>query len=530
MSSIHEFVDRIVELAAANDGKSLSKNEAVVHWQELIAIFAETSKFLQRRFSRLSHAQQTFVLQLIAASEDNQYSILLQAWGQDASLGFAIRVEALKVAAKQGAAIDTPLYGGLLNVCQMLNSLQQESATALADDGNLQAHWRHAVNHLPLSLALGLGRQLSATHASIGLAVLRALLPAMDAQGTPSIVESIAQIALPESVEVLQALLTDRPKKGLQKIIKKALHRLRSQGLEVKDQSQRSQPVVIGASHLHLEKCLASHIDPEGDRVLWMIRTKPFGGFNIAYLVINYGSGIQAAYALQASKRELPQLLEQAQEKVRLIEIDPAYCQHQVAMAHQMNLETRTPVPEQFFAVQDIIGTTSEVFDQAFIYSVLSAAELEEARTSTDHSKALLDLPELAGWTLPMSIVQKYADMIREIEDSQIVVSSSLKDERIGQIYAQASEEVLGEEARRMMRLRLEETAYYLFQTERQGEALWAVAVAESLQAAPPRGQSHPFIEALLQRSLELAKERPGSRIIQPFAQPAPASESRLII
>ncbi len=530
MSSIHEFVDRIAELSAANEGKSLSKNEAVVLWQELIAIFADTSKFLQRRFSRLSHSQQAFVVQLLEASEDDQTTTLLQAWGQDASLGFAIRVEALTVARKQGAAIDMPLYDRLLNVCRMLNSMQQETATALADDGNLQAHWRHAVDPLPLSLALGLGRQLSATHPWIGLAVLRALLPGMDAQDTPSIVESIAQIALPESVEVLQALLTERPEKGLQKIIKKALHRLRSQGLEVKDQSQRSQPVVIGTTHLHLEKCLASHVDPEGNRVLWMIRTKPFGGYNIAYLVINYGSGIQTAFALQASKRELPQLLEQAQEKVRLIEIDPAYCQYQVAMAHQMNLETRTPVPEQFFALQDIVGETSEAFDKALIYSVLSTAELEEARASTNHSKDLLDLPELAGWTLPMSIVQKYADMIREIEDSQIVVSSSLKDERIGQIYAQASEEVLGEEARRIMRLRLEETAYYLLHTERQREALWAVAVAESLQVSPPSGQSHPFIQALLQRSLELAKKRPGSRIIQPFAQPASASESRLII
>jgi hypothetical protein len=80
------------------------------------------------------------------------------------------------------------------------------------------------------------------------------------------------------------------------------------------------------------------------------------------------------------------------------------------------------------------------------------------------------------------------------------------------------------------MRVGLEETAYYLLQTERHREALWALAIAESLQHQVPNSQPHPFIQALLERSLALAMERPGSRIIQPFAQPTAPTESRLII
>ena len=105
---------------------------------------------------------------------------------------------------------------------------------------------------------------------------------------------------------------------------------------------------MVGTVTHRLEKCLSSHIDGAGDRALWMIRTKAFGGYNIAYLVINYGTGIQLAMGLQATKRELPGLLEKAQERVRLIELEPIYCQYQVALAHQMNLETHTPVPEEF--------------------------------------------------------------------------------------------------------------------------------------------------------------------------------------
>jgi hypothetical protein len=251
-----------------------------------------------------------------------------------------------------------------------------------------------------------------------------------------------------------------------------------------------------------------------------MIRTKAFGGYNIAYLIINYGTGIQLAMGLQATKRELPALLEKAQERVRLIELEPMYCQYQVALAHQMNLETHTPVPEEFFAIRDIIGEASTTFERSIIYAVLSAEDLQEAKAYDDHAADLLALPEFAGWTLPAPIIQKYADQLQEMEESQIIVSPALRKERQAEIYARATEEALGERSRWLMRLRLEEMAYYLWQTERRREALWAVAAAQSLQDDnPERLRRNPFAGALLERSIEGAKTRPQSRIITPFSR-----------
>ena len=532
MSSTHQLADRIAELAETVAGRSLSGTEIMTYWQGLLSDYPDIAKFLRRRFSRLPLSHQQLILQLLQGAEDGEYVDLLQAWGRDPGLDFSIRASALEVTQKLGEAIDTSLYEALQHVCQLGSQLRQEGAASLTEGGDLHDRWRDAIVQLPLNLAIALGRQISATHPLIGLAIFRALLPVLDAKDRVAVVDSVAQIALPESVQMLHKLLAETAEKSLQKTIKKAVHRLRSQGLEIRDEGQRSHTAVVGAANLQLEKCLASHIDAAGNRVLWMIRTKPFGGYNIAYLVINYGTGIQMAMGLQVTRRELPELLEKAQEQVRLIEIDPAYCQVQVAMAHQMNLDTRTPVPEQFFALQDIVGEATETFDRALIYTALSEADLEDVQAYTDHAEALLDLPELAGWTLPIAMVEKYVDMIREVEDSQIVVSASLKSERISEIYAQASHEVLGEDTCRHMRLRLEETAYYLLQTGRRREALWAVAVAESLQQPLPNSQSNPFVQALLQRSLALAMERPGtgSRIIQPFARSASPTASRLII
>jgi len=277
---------------------------------------------------------------------------------------------------------------------------------------------------------------------------------------------------------------------------------------------------VVGAVAHRLEKCLASFIDGAGERMLLLIRTKPMGGYNLAYLVINYGLGIRYVLGLQASKRELPEILEKVQGPAPLIELDPAYCQYQIALAHQMNLETNTPVPEEYFALRDVIGESNTTFERGIIYSALSDADLEAAKTYDTYADELLKLPEFAGWTLPASVIQKYGDALREIEQSQIVVSPAMQQERMNEIHTRAMEEVLGERSRRLMRIRLEEMAYYLLRTDRHREALWAVAAAQSLEDDNPhRLQRNPFAGALLERSLDLAKARPSSgRIILPFS------------
>ena len=127
-----------------------------------------------------------------------------------------------------------------------------------------------------------------------------------------------------------------------------------------------------------------------------MIRTKAFGGYNIAYLVINYGTGIQLAMGLQATKRELPGLLEKAQERVRLIELEPIYCQYQVALAHQMNLETHTPVPEEFLPYATSSEKPTPHLSVA-LFMRFSAADLQEATAYDDHAADLLALPEFSG-------------------------------------------------------------------------------------------------------------------------------------
>jgi len=519
-SRIAALVETGIDFRSASD-------EARTTLHSLRQEYPEWRKFLDHRFVRLPEAQQQAVLALFEVTPTPDLVPLCQQWSRNTALSLRTRAQALTVQERCDAPVDAAYQEGVSQAVRLLHQLTTTPPAPLAEDGTLPLPWSEELGRLPLSLALDVARELGGEHAELALAVLRTVRPAAEGHEVLAWVEVLATIPLADSAMLLQEMLLESADKGLVKAMKKALHRLKVQGVAFEEVQPKGRAVVGAVTH-RLERCLASFIDGAGDRMFLLIRTKPMGGYNMAYLVVNYGTGIRYVLGLQATKRELPEILEKIQGPAPLIDLEPTYCQYQIALAHQMNLETHTPVPEEYFTVQDVIGESHTTFERAMIYAVLSEEDVQLARTYDTYVNDLLELPEFAGWTLPATIIQKYGDALREIEQSQIVVSPAMQQERINEIQARAMEEALGERSRLLMRLRLEEMAYYLLRTDRRREALWAVAAALSLEETnPQRLRYNPFAGALLDRSLELAKARPSSgRIILPFSH-LPGGESR---
>ena len=498
--------------------------------------YADFDKFVGQRFGRLDEGQQRVVLAAVRGGEATRLGPVLEGWSREPEVPLAIRVEAIEILEAMGSPVDSDYLEALRNAATVARQLDAEEPPELDDVEMLAAPLDAAVRALPVPLAVDVARQAAARDLARALAVLRTVRPQIETQDLPVLVNGLAAVPLTGSAMMLQDILADSPPKALQKSVKKALHRLKSRGVVFGD-SQGTRQVVLGNTAGQLERCLASFIDASGDRMILMIRTRPGGGYQIAYLVLNYGTGIRFAKALQANRRELPELLESVQAQAPLIELEPAHCQRQIALIQQLNLATRTPVPEEFFTLRDIIGEPDAMPETGAIYEALSPQELEMARAQGTHAGDLLQLPELAGWTLPESVVREYADALAEIDESKIVVSEAMKRERVDRVFESAMKEVLGEGPRAVMRLRLEETAHYFLQTGRRTEAMWALGAAESLlDDNTERLRVNPFAGALLERSLEGARKTSANRIVMPFSTPTagapaqPDSEPRLII
>lgn len=535
------LASRISALAESGIDFERAPAEAQTALESLRQDYPEWRKFLEQRFTRLAAAQQQTVLALLAAQPTPEWTAVLAQWSQNEALPIRIRARALALHERASGPVTAPYREALLQAERLRQQLSTLEPAPVNDEGALLPPWPEDLAQLPLALTLQVAQELAPEHNALALAVLRQVKPAAQGADAIRLADTLANMPSAGSATLVQEMFLETADKSLQKALKKAAHRLKVHGIAVDDRQLQKHTSVIGAVTHRLERCLASFIDGAGDRMLLLIRTKPLGGYNMAYLVINYGTGIRYALGLQATKRELPEILERVQGPAPLIDLEPTYAQYQVALAHQMNLESRTPVPEEYFTLHDIIGDCNTTFERAIIYSALSEADLEAAKTFDTFASDLLALPEFAGWTLPASIIQKYGDALREMESSQIVVSQSMRQERMNEIQARAMDEVLAEASRRIMRLRLEEMAYYLLHTERRREALWAVAAAQSLEDDNPhRLRRNPFAGALLERSLEAAKARPSSgRIITPYStlpgsssssSGTGASESRIII
>lgn len=524
----HAIATKIAALAAQAAASDLSPADARQQLDVLCQDGQDLAAFLTRKGMRLPETQQQAVLHLLQAADATEFAAVLQKWCQTQTVSLRTRLHAVAILNRWHVDVDHAQSNAMQQAGALLDDLLDIATPPLREDGSgrLVEPWQGRVLALPFTLALDVARDLSLKQPHHAIAVLQTLRPMADNQDRLTLADGLAGIPLPESAAVLQDMLGDASNKTTQKAIKKALHRLKAQGVVFADIAPGTNAVFGAASH-RLEQCLASHIDPAGNRALWMIRTKPFGGYHVAYLIVNYGQGIQSAMGISITKRDLPDLLEKTSGSLPLIELEPTYCQYQVALAHQMNLATGTPVPDEFFALRDVIGETSVTFNQAIIYTALPDNEIEHLDVYEPFVDDLLNVPEFAGWRLPDAMLQTYGDQLRDLEQSQIVVSEMAKRERMSMIYAEASEQALSGESRRTMRLRLEEMAYYLLQTDRRREALWAVAAAKSLETdIPERLRRNRFVGALLERSLESVKRRPSRNIILPYT-PAASAPSR---
>ncbi|WP_089942201.1 hypothetical protein [Candidatus Entotheonella palauensis] len=535
----HSIATMIADLAAQAPAAEPLPADARQQLDALRGDGQDLAAFLTRKGMRLPETQQQAVLHLLQAAEATDFVPVLQKWSQAQTVSLRTRLHTVAILNRWEIDIDQAQRHALQQAGALLEDLRNTDAPPLHEDGSgqLAEPLQGRVLALPLNLALDVARDLASNQPYHAIAVLQTLRPMADNQDRLAIADGLAGIALSESAAVLQDMLSEASNKAAQKAIKKALHRLKAQRVHFEETAAGTSAVFGTASH-RLEQCLASHIDPAGNRALWMIRTKPFGGYHVAYLIVNYGQGIQSAMGLSITKRDLPELMDKAAGPLPLIELEPAYCQYQVALAHQMNLATGTPVPDEFFSLRDVIGEPDVTFDKAIIYTALPDNEIEQIDVYEPFVDDLLNVPEFAGWRLPDAMLQTYGDQLHDLEQSQIVVSEIAQRERISAIYEEATAEALSGESRRIMRLRLEEMAYYLLQTDRRREALWAVAAAKSLETDnPERLRRNRFVGALLERSLESVKQRPSRNIILPYSSPAPSApresqgeERRIII
>jgi hypothetical protein len=325
----------------------------------------------------------------------------------------------------------------------------------------------------------------------------------------PAVVEALSTMATPEAAALLTQIAAKTAAKDLQKAARRGLYRLKTMGVDTASlPPQEPRKSVLEVPKLPVVAALASQIDFDGNRALYLARRQPFSGLVFVSLIINDQRGVVDCHASPVTKKDLARMVAdiQADDRLTHVELPPAYAQQLAEESYQRNLSTGTPVPREFQGLRGLIGTPDAVWDERPIYHVVSPEEIRGQPAWLSQAAQLLEVNEFQGWHLPPDVVQQYREGIKRAADSPLIVSQALRQERVDAVQKRTLREIFDPERCALYRSRLEEMAYLLWQTKRPEEAKRALASALPLQGEGIDPAEHPFLRALFARSVEMVE------------------------
>jgi hypothetical protein len=314
---------------------------------------------------------------------------------------------------------------------------------------------------------------------------------------------------------------------ALRREIRRSLFKLRQRGIAAPAVSEAPrEPASAPAAGL---EALLSPIDPEGARIVWIVKPRPQGGVTRLWGLESEEEGLVGATVAGLSRKELRIERDELERRAgaKLIDTDPRLADFILCEAYRCTPEARRARVGNFLALRaELIASPPPTELDHPVYHELADSLAEEPPPE------LLKEPELIGWKLPAADIQPYVDEIAKVGQSTIVISPVHQQERVNTIVERAVSELLSGDRTRRIRRRLEDTAYYMLRDGRRRQAGWAAAAAARLRdGVDPRRV--PVLEAFIRTQLattaaaEEQRAREEPRLIMTPAEAMRASEAR---
>jgi hypothetical protein len=307
---------------------------------------------------------------------------------------------------------------------------------------------------------------------------------------------------------LLQAL-AEEGAKGVRKLARAALHRLRTAGVRLEPPSlgDRTQESVLRA--LPPEEAEPAHLsapDPTGYRVAMLALRYSGAGF-VYHVGFSDTEGVIELEVMQGRWRDaragVREIARQAAPGV-LAPVGPGDVAELVRRAEQARGASSPPPEVSSEDVAELIRHAGGVTPGERARQVLGA---RAAGLSVADAQATLDLRLDSGvavpWVFGGEEFEAFARELLSIERSPLVLSASQQRERESERIEKFAESFFGERRRRCLSERLEETGAAWLARADEDAACAAMRIAAHLREA-----RRPLELSLLQRSFELSLEQ----------------------
>lgn len=404
---------------------------------------------------------------------------------------------------------------------------------AMADDPDTQALvtllewpavWREPA--LEAWLAAAGEEQLAAVEIALGVQ------HELDAR----LLDWIASQGSQQAAEVLQRFLaaadgSDARDKERIKQVRKALHRLRSQGVEIDDSTPASEAggfsLALAESALQDARAYLTSIDGSGARLVWVLWRAASGGSRLLQAVVDDSTGVREAEIATVTRQGFRDYVEQMRGNptvlLQQVPLPDAVAVLSTAAAHTER--TGGELPAAYLKWAGLAGVSAADTAAPPIYQYIDAAEVRDNEPLIEEAMKLLREPHFQSWALEGEHIDAAAEQIHQAETSTLMVNDEQRKERMQDAMRDAVQQTFDRDTRARYRGRLEAMAQMLWERGERDAARQTLAAAVGLTEIEDLFRRHAFARALAHRGVwlayqdkqrELTAERQRSGIIQP--------------
>jgi hypothetical protein len=317
--------------------------------------------------------------------------------------------------------------------------------------------------------------------------------------------ESLTTLSDAKTARILQRMLKISKEKKVQKMIKRSIYRLRSKGISIEEASPKKEASILRPVQAEPPKGMGGGFDSLGQRfLLLVIPHSGRRGGTVMEGVISDTLGLVNFSGEEMTRKGVRIFVEEIQKNspFPLVEMEASYVGFLFAQAYRSTLERKEAVPQDYLRLKGEIEDVEKEYERPLIYSYLPSDEVAGEDRQLRRGGDLLKVDLFSGWRIEEDLIRRYADEIREAEESKIVLHPTQKEARFQGIYQKALSELFSGERRFLYKGRLEEMAYLLLKLGKEEEARLSLAVALDLEKPLNLIQPNPFLLQLIVKSI----------------------------
>jgi hypothetical protein len=310
----------------------------------------------------------------------------------------------------------------------------------------------------------------------------------------------------PDSLMILEDIYTRTNKKEISKLIKKTAHSLNQRGFSVSLPSTgQNQEPVFKTITLPEPRAVISSFDPEGYRLLFMIKPLNTHEYKIFNILINDFNGVNEVEVIHLFRKECQQFIDKlfSSEKTEFMEIPPDAAAFLVEEACKTTIEKSSIVTANISQWRTMFADLIGVRRQPLIYDYINKEEILSSENNIINAENFINQTDIAIWFIVSKEAKEYWMKMTNIIYSTLILNDIQKKERVAGLIKDTVRDFFDETRRKVYKRRLEEISFYLLKKDQMETAKIALSIANSLSAPDLLPENNKFCLAFVKRGFD---------------------------